>query len=133
MSRKPALDDAAKRKAYEVYKTGANDDVIALKLGCSTDQVKRWRAATGLPEGGTTAPKPEAPKSSPVVVIKPAEKETEETEEPEAPKPEQEEPQRVRTIFDFASELAAELSIKELKILLSTMRAYVAEVEYDDD
>lgn len=130
MSRKPALDDAEKRRAYEVYKTGANDDVIALKLGCSTDQVKRWRAATGLPEGGTSAPKPEEPKSSPVVVIKPAEKET---KEPEAPKPEQEEPQRVRTIFDFASELAAELSIKELKILLSTMRAYVAEVEYDDD
>ena len=127
MSRKPALDDAEKRKAYEVYKTGANDNVIALKLGCSVDQVKRWRAATGLPEGGTVAPKPEEPKSSPVVVIKPAEPEKQ---------PEQTEPaelQRMRTIFDFASEMVAELSIKELKILLSTMRAYVAEVEYKYD
>lgn len=118
--RRPALDDAQKRKAYDIYTTGANDEVIAIKLGCSSDQVKRWRAATGLPEGGTSAPKPETPeaKSGPVVVIQPAKKEAQ--------------PEKKRTVFDVASELVSKLSSKDLALLLALLRTYIAETEDAD-
>lgn len=122
--RRPALDDAQKRKAYDIYTTGANDEVIAIKLGCSSDQVKRWRAATGLPEGGTSAPKPETPeaKSGPVVVIQPAVKEAEKKEPEKLPA------HRKATSLEIAAQLVMEHKLSEIIAITKMLQAFIEEV-----